>query len=185
MNGSLSPERIKEIEAAVNGTFAKIVPFVRDTNLTEDIVEKYVPGLIIREPGYTDVSHKISGMATTHRYFILSNHMVDFAEYDKGTNWGFCCAKRNARYKVLGTHRTNGKTAIFLIHLPEDDALCKIIQESNISLEKNILEKAIVHFERTYALPPIPELTSKEWLARCLLPLGLDNNGILFPVEKD
>lgn len=185
MNDSLSPERIKEIEAAVNGTFAKIVPFVRDTNLTEAIVQKYVPGLVIREPGYTDVSHKIAGMVATHRYFILSNHMVDFAEYDEDTNWGLCCANRNARYKVLGTHRTNGKTAIFLIHLPEDGALWKIIQEANFSLEKNILEKAIAHFEHTYALPPVPELTTKEWLDRCLLPLGLDDDGVLFPVEED
>ncbi|MBE6995767.1 MAG: hypothetical protein E7429_03415 [Ruminococcaceae bacterium] len=185
MKNNLSSERIKEIEQAFNATFAKLIPFVRDTNLDEDCAEKYIPGLVIREPGYTDVSYKIGGMVTSHRYFILSNHMADFAEFDKDTNWGLCVAKRDAIYKVLGTHSIGGKMAIFLIHLPEETNLWKIIKESSVSLETNLLEKAIVQFERTYNLPPIFELTTKEWLERCAAPLGIDDAGNLFPLEVD
>lgn len=183
MQSNLSSERIKEIEQAVNATFSKLIPFIRDTNLNEDCAEKYIPGLVIREPGYTDVSYKIGGMVTSHRYFIFSNHMADFAEFDKDTNWGLCVAKRDAIYKVLGTHSIDGKMAIFLVHLPEETHLWKIIKEASFSLETRLLEKAILQFEHTYNAPPVTELTTKEWLERCNAPLGIDNTGNLFSLE--
>lgn len=185
MPKDLSPERIKEIEQAFNATFAKLAPFVRDANLEAGFADKYIPGMVIREPSFTDVSYKIGGMVASHRYFILSNHMADLAEYDKDTNWGLCIAQRNSRYKVLGTHSVNGKTGIFLVHLPYENNLWKIINEASISMEASLLEKSIRLFERTYNAPPIPELTTKEWLERCAYPLGFDNAGKPFPLEVD
>ena len=56
-------------------------------------------------------------------------------------------------------------------------------KKASFSLETRLLEKAILQFERTYNLPPITELTAKEWLERCNAPLGIDNAGNLFSLE--
>jgi len=182
MDNALFADRKKEIEHAVNGTYTHICPFVRDTNLPSGIVEKYVPGTIIREPGYTDVSHKIGGMVTSHRYFILSNHMADLVEFDRDTNWGLCCANRDARYKVLGTHFFDGKYGIFLLHLLDDESW-KIWIDASISLDSSLFEKAVEQFKKTCQLPPVPELATEAWLERCIAPLGIDNEGNFFSLD--
>jgi hypothetical protein len=40
------------MEEAINRTLPGLTMFVRDVNLPEDIAEKYVPGLIIREKAF-------------------------------------------------------------------------------------------------------------------------------------
>jgi len=183
MQNDLSSEYKEEIEQEINATFGNLISFARDTDLEVGLAKKYIPGLIIREPGYTDVSYKIGGMVTSHRYFILSNYMKDFSAFDKESKWGLCVATPNARYKVLGTYSIGGKTAIFLLHLPEDGDLWKIVKESSILLETVLLKKAVLQFKYTYNLPSVPELTTEEWLNRCAKPLGIDDNGDFFALE--
>ena len=121
------------------------------------------------------------GMITTHRYIILSNHMIDLTDYDKDTNWGWCIAQRNGHFKVLGTNVYKGKTGIFLMHLPDDEDWM-LFQKYTFSLEQDLMERAVQRFVEKCQAPPVPELTRPEWLRRCEIPLGIDANGNFTPL---
>jgi hypothetical protein len=75
--------------------------FVRDVNLTPDLISKYRVGDIIRVKHFIDASCRIQGMVTNTRYQILSNHMADFREFEEGTNWGLFVGQTNSRFKVI------------------------------------------------------------------------------------
>ena len=64
--------------------------FVRDVILTDDIANKYQPNTIIREKAFIDASCRVMGMITSHRFGILSNHMININNIEKETEWGLC-----------------------------------------------------------------------------------------------
>lgn len=138
--------------------------------------------MIIREKAFTDASCRVMGMATTHRYLILSNHMPSLAQFEHGTNWGLCVAQKDSLFKVLGQHTYKDKRAIILLHLPNDDTW-KLFKNVNISMEQQLLEMAIQQFEEKCELPPVPELATPQWLDRCKFPVGMSDNGELFELE--
>lgn len=156
--------------------------FVRDVNLAPGLAEKYTEGLILCEKGFADASCRVMGMVTTHRYAILSNHMADLREYEHGTDWGLCVAQRDSHFKVLGQATHNGKTAIFLLHLPDDETW-KLFQNVEINTDKDILTTCIERFKSKCDEPPISELATEAWMERCVYPIGMDENGKLFDLE--
>ena len=90
-----------EFNNVINRTLSGLQMFVRDVNLPEEIASKYKAGMLIHELGYTDASHRVCGMVTSHRFMILSNHMADLASFEQGTNWGLCVAQKGAHFLVL------------------------------------------------------------------------------------
>ena len=90
-------------------------------------------------------------------------------------------ANRDSHFNVLGCHCFNQQTAIILLHLPDDERW-KLFEKVHLSLEEDILNRAIYSFETKIQLPPIPELTTNDWLKRCEFPLGVDNNGEPWPL---
>lgn len=170
---------IQQLQTVINQTYPGIAMLVRDVNLPDSIVNKYIPGMIICEKAFTDASCRVMGMVTTHRYIILSNHMVSLAQFEHGTNWGLCVAKRDSHFKVLGKHTYRGKCAIILLHLPDDDTW-EIFKNVNITMDQQLLEMAIQRFEMKCELPPAPELATPQWLDRCKFPIGMSDNGKLW-----
>jgi len=179
--GATSQFNIEEIQQAINDIFPGLSIFARDSNLSSKTENFYKKNTIIREKAFVDASYRVQGMVTTHRYMILSNHMKDLSSYEHGTNWGLCIANRDSHFKVLGCHCFNQRTAIILLHLPDDDRW-KLFEKVHLSLEEDILNRAIYSFETKTQLPPIPELTTNDWLKRCEFPLGVDNNGEPWPL---
>ena len=169
-------------EQVINRTYPGLTMFVRDVNLAPGLAEKYTDGLILCEKGFTDASCRVMGMATTHRYAILSNHMADLREYEHGTNWGLCVAQRDSHFKVLGQATHNGKTAIFLLHLPDDETWT-LFQNVVINTDKDIVASCVERFKSKCDEPPIPELATEAWMERCVYPIGMDENGKLFDLE--
>ena len=157
--------------------------YARDVNLPEDVAAAYLPGLIIKELGFTDASRRVLGMVTSHRFAILSNRMKDISKYEHGTNWGLCVANAGAYYKVLDVYTYNGHTQILLFHLPYDDrwALFKDIKltVNGQDLETMLVADCRARFENKVQQNPVPELATKEWLARCAWPLGMDGSGAI------
>ncbi|MBR2894893.1 MAG: hypothetical protein IKC03_04445 [Oscillospiraceae bacterium] len=178
-NGSFDAEVAQEV---ANKTYPGLAIYVRDVNLSDEFADKYVPGLIIREKAFVDASDRVMGMITTHRYLILSNHMAHLAEFEQGTNWGLCVANRDSHFKVLGKHTYRGKTAIVLLHLPDDESW-KIYKNCRFSTDDSAYETAIKRFEAKCEMPPVAELTTPEWLERCEFPVGMDSRGNLWEIE--
>jgi hypothetical protein len=169
------------IARVVQQTYSGLQIFVRDVNLPPNLAEQYKAGLMIREPGIVDASQRIGGMATTHRFAILSNHMKSLEAFDF-ENRGLCVANMDSYFKVMGTHSARGKTFILLLHLPEGDAW-KVFQHIRVNLEDTMKAESIERLEEKLDEAVIAELADEEWLERCAHPVGMDNQGEFFPLE--
>ena len=124
----------KELDKAINDYMSEIDMYVRDVNLLPEHAEKYKPGMIIMERGFTDASSRIGGMVTSHRFTILSNHMFDLSEHEHGTNGVSFVADHNGRFKVLDVYEYRDKT-ILLLHLP-DNHRWKLFKDAKISVNE-------------------------------------------------
>lgn len=172
----------EQFQALANRIYPGITMYARDVNLNPELARKYVPGQIIWEKTFTDASSRFMGMITSHRYVILSNHMKDLSPFEHGTNWGLHVAGRDSHFKVLGQHTCGDKTGIFLLHLPDDESW-KLWRQAEFSIDGELYQKAVQRFAAKCGEPPVPELTTRQWLDRCAFPLGMSDSGIFWPLE--
>lgn len=176
------------LEDAINTTYPGVTLFARDVDLAPELASKYSVGLVIRERGYTDATPRLGGMVTTHRFVILSNHLADFdallgANRDPQTpDWRLHVGARDSHFKVLGQHMVEGKTLIFLLHLPDDERW-RLLAGVVLDLDERLLADAVGRMEARLQQAPIPEVTSDHWLDRCRFPLGMSEDGELFPLD--
>jgi hypothetical protein len=173
---------VKQYENAYNRIFPGLQMFVRDTFLEEKTENKYEIGKILREPTFCDVSCRVGGMITTHRYAILSNHFIDFSAFEHGTNWGLFVCRRDSHFKILDIFKLNGKTQISLLHLDDDWELFKNV---NSNVEEDIIKMSRERFQNKNTMPPIPELATKTWLERLVYPIGIDKYNEFFPLTGE
>ena len=173
---------VKLFEDTINEILPGLTVYVRDVNLPKELEDKYIPDTIILERGFTDVSSRVMGMKTTHRFAILSNHMRDFSPYEHGTNWGLFVANSSSHFLVLDKYEYHGKTQIMLLHLPNDKRW-KLFQNVKVNVLDNIIKDTRQRFENKCEKEIIPELATEEWLDRCSTPLGMDDNGNLFDLD--
>ena len=176
------PKYVEALQSAVNKIYPGLTMFVRDVDLPARVAGAYTPGMILRDAGFVDASNRVMGMVTSHRFAILSNHMTDLRQFEQGTNWGLHVANPNSRFKVLGSHTCGEKTAIFLLHLPNDDSWT-LFRNTVIDMDKKVLADSIRRFEAKCNLEPVPELATEQWRERCRFPVGMDDSGKPFPVE--
>jgi len=171
---------IEAFENACNRIFPGAYTLVRDVNLPEATAAKYKIGMIIREPAFCDATYKVGGMVTTHRYAICTNHHLDTtALVEKGEMWGLCICQKDSRYKVLDIYTFENKTQILLLHLDED---WQLFQNIHFNILDDLVKKSRERFENKCTLPPIPEVTTPEWLDRCASPVGIDDKNEFFPL---
>lgn len=181
---ALTAEQTRALQEVLNRTYPGLAMLVRDVDLTYEQASKYKTGMIIREKAHVDATRRVMGMVTSHRYAILSNHMLEptSKELEYAANWGLRVANKNSHFKVLGVHTYQGKTVIFLLHLPDDDSW-KLFINTVIDTDEALIRKCIARFEAKCLLSPVPELATQEWLDRCRFPIGMDNDGNLFELE--
>lgn len=172
----------KAMEEIMNMTYPGLTMLYRDVNLGV-LGSRYKEGMIIREKGFVDASKRGSGIITTHRFAILSNHFMDVAEYEQLTNWGLCIIQRDSHFKILDVYRVNGKTQITLLHLPE--LYWWFFENVKIGIDQQVVKFARKRLEECLVTNPVSELTSENWLERCSFPLGMDDQGNLFPLSED
>lgn len=172
----VNQERLQEI---ANKTYPGLAMYARDVNLSSKLENIYKPGMIIHERGITDATDRFMGMVTTHRYVILSNHMADLSSFEHGTNWSLHVANKDSHFKVLGIDKFDDKTAIFLLHLPDDEDW-KLWKTMAFSVDEQLYQMAIERFKEKCNAEIIPELAKQDWLDRCAFPLGMDDQGNLF-----
>ncbi|WP_165062080.1 hypothetical protein [Adlercreutzia sp. ZJ154] len=169
----------EELENALNDMLPGLANHARDVNLDPAIAALYKPGMIIRDKAFVDASERVGGMATTHRFAIFSNHMVDLSEYEHGTNWGLCVATPESRFKVIDIYECEGKTQIALLHLLDDERW-RIFANAEFRMPGLDVGDIRARFEMRCSQEPIPELATEEWLDRCSYPVGLNPSGGLY-----
>jgi hypothetical protein len=170
----------KRYEDAFNRIFPGLQMFVRDTNLSENVMEKYKVGIILRDPTFVDTSCRVGGMVTSHRYSILSNHYININEYEHGTNWGLCICQRDSHFKILDIYVLNNKTQIVLLHLDDD---WELFQNITSNVEEDMIKNCRERFKIRLNEEPIPELTTKDWFDRLVYPIGINNENEYFSLK--
>ncbi len=175
-------DKLEKIEEILNMTFPGLSMLYRDANLGA-LGDLYSAGLIIRERGFTDASNRGGNLVTTHRFAILSNHYLDAASFEHGTHWGLCIMERGSYYKVLDVYHQQEKTQITLLHLPGQH--WQFFENISTNLDEQVVETARKRFDEHLSTVPIAELAQDDWLQRCRFPLGMDDNGALFPLMEN
>ena len=170
-NDRQSPE-YRVIESTLSGSSR----YVRDADLPERLAEKYKIGQILTERAFVDASSRIGGMATTHRYLILSQYMADLSGFEDETNWGMHVAKRGSKFKVLDIFTVDGKTQILLLQLPE---AFESVFENRTDVEEEFISRERENFKNDLKKDVIDDLTG-EWLERCEFPIGMSDEGEFF-----
>jgi len=174
----------KILEDAFNRIIPDLQMFVRDVNLPPHIAAKYQTDMILQERTFCDASDRVGGMIMSHRFAILSNHhCLKVSQYTDDHNWGLRVCQRDSFFKVIDIYEYAGRTQITLLHLRDED--WHLFQNVDCNVFDDIVAMCRERFEQKCLLNPIPELATREWLERCVKPIGMDSKTFEFyPFEK-
>jgi hypothetical protein len=174
----------KILKQFVQKTYTGLDLYIRYIYLPEFIAEKYTQGLIIRDPREIDTSHIIAGMKTSHRFAILSNHMIPLHDLELISRALYIAAP-GSRFKVIGQHTHQDKTFIILLHLLDDPDLWRFFAHIKINIDDTLFKDCIQHLSAQCAEPVFPALSDDDWLKRCASPLGINDDAEFFPLEEE
>lgn len=173
------PEALR-MEAQIGVMPERIDVYCRDTNLAEQSLAKYRPGLIFREPTLCDASQHFGGFAARHRYLLLSctaRHLdALFGGLSGSPGTGLSVWQPGSLWKVMAVHQNNDHTQITLFKIPPV-ALHAFNAQALTPLEQGLTEKADEFFQRALAQEPVPACATPEWLERLQHPLGINDDG--------
>ncbi|CAD0001115.1 hypothetical protein [Flavobacterium chungangense] len=169
----------KRIKETLDETFSDLKLFYRDTNLTDTLIENYKVGQIIKEKGFTDMTSIGSGLSGNLRYLIASANAKDISKFNPDSSKiGHFLLDEISFFKVLYIQKSENKTQIFLLHIP-DNAL-SLFKNSTSNIEEEIIEKAKQKFNAKINSPLIPELQTENWKERTKSPIGMNDLGEMF-----
>jgi uncharacterized protein (UPF0297 family) len=168
--------RIKEI---LDETFSDLKLFYRDTDLADDLIEKYKVGQIIKEKGFTDMTSIVGGLSGNCRYLIASANAKDLSKFNRDSaKIGHFLLDEIAFFKVLDIHKINNKTQVLLLHIPDNSL--SLFKNSFITIEEEIKEKARQKFSFQINAPLVPELQTENWKEKTESPIGMNDRGEMF-----
>lgn len=75
--------------------------FYRDSDLSDELLDKYQVGMVIRERAYIDASCYPGGLLAKHRYLIATNKAVPIFLLEPKDDTGLVVLPRDSHFKVL------------------------------------------------------------------------------------
>jgi len=170
-----------ELDRLLGLTFNNLSFFYRDNNLSDELIEKYRRGLIIREFGFTDASYLAGGLAAKNRFLIATAQAKDLSQMPPLIPaQGLVVVNRSSFFKVLDTEERDEHTQIVLLHIPEELSEFFDSGEELSEIEQQIVAAARADFEKSLNEDAVLELTQPEWLDRTVSPLGMSDGGEFF-----
>lgn len=152
----------------------------RDTSLSETMIAKYSPGMIIMERGFVDSSSYGGGIATNLRYLIISSQNKSMPSIFQ--DFGLCTISNGSYFKVIDVFSNNGKTQVTLLHIPQKAV--NFFASCTTNYEEFIVEQSRENFLGKMELAVVPELEDAEWIERVKHPLGMDDDGNFFELTN-
>jgi hypothetical protein len=169
----------EELQALMNATFSGLALFCRDADLDDKLIDRYRPGQILMERGLTDMSYKIGGLRKNCRFLIASARGKDLSMFSpEATQNGHILLPSKSFFKVLDVHRSQGKTQILLLNVPEEGA--GFFAKAKINLEEQIVERGRESFTENLSAAPVAALQNEEWINRTSFPVGMSDDGAFF-----
>jgi CHAT domain-containing protein/tetratricopeptide (TPR) repeat protein len=160
----------------LNATFDACGAFVRDTTMSDALVERYIPGLLLREPTFCDASARLGGFVAPHRCLIFSSDARSLPYFEPASSWGLCLWLPNRRLKVIDKVTADGLTQFTLLEIPERLLPWFAANEPN-QIEETFAAHGRELFGQFRNAAPVPELDSDAWRQRLTFPVGVDDQG--------
>ena len=177
----------EQIEEIVNWTLSGLTMYYRDTQLLDEVIEKYQIGQIFRSQTFVDVSDFAGKPTKSCRFIIASNKAAPLYQINPDTErWKLHTINANSYFKVLDIYKKHNQTQLFLLHIPAKgidffrNTVLKIGEEN---LEEQIIKKSRISLDQKMEMDIIPELEEKSWLERTNFPIGLDIKNKLFSLN--
>lgn len=169
----------KRIKETLDETFSDLKLFYRDTNLTDNLIEKYKVGQIIKEKGFTDMTSMGGGLSGNFRYLIASANAKDLSKFNPDSaKIGHFLLDEITFFKVLDIQKIENKTQVFLLQIPDNSL--SLFKNSTSNIEEEITEKARQKFISKINALLIPELQTENWKEKTKLPIGMNDLGEMF-----
>lgn len=172
-------------EAYVNWAYPGATLYYKDCELSAKVRNQFSVGKILRNGYMLDMSSRGGGMSSRFntRFLIASSKAAKLYELNPdNTKYGHCCLNIDSYLKVLDVYEWNGKTQLFLLHIPSKGV--DFFRRATTNLDTGIIAKAREGFEQKLAMEPIPELLEKFWVDRVDFPVGMDGYNKFYPMSE-
>lgn len=187
MTNDQNNKPLERIEEIVNWTLPGMTMYYRDSNLSQEIIDKYEVRKIFRSQTFVDVSNYAGKPTTNCRFIFASSKAAPLFQINPATKkWGFHSINCNSYFKVLDVYKKEGVTQIFLIHIPYkgiDFFSRTVLRLGEQNIEEEIIGKAQKSLNQKLQSEIPPVLNEKEWIHRTSFPIGLDNKNEFFSLE--
>lgn len=173
-----------QIDEIINWTLPGLTMYYRDSNLTENEIEKYSVGQIFRSQTFVDVSGIAGKLTKNCRFIFASSKAAPLYQMNPNTEkWKLHTINANSYFKVLDIYKKGDKTQVFLLHLPAnciDFFRNMVLMLKGDNLEEQIIEKSRISLDQKMEMQVIPELEEHDWVQRTSFPIGLNTMGNFF-----
>jgi tetratricopeptide (TPR) repeat protein len=164
----------------VNATFYECPAFFRDTTLPDEVMRRYRPGMLLREPTFCDAAVNQGGFVAPHRYVIFSSNARSLRGLSPD-GWGLCLWPRGRMFKVIDQMEADGRAQVTLLEIPDHLVFAFLDAEPN-RIEVAFTKHGRMLFGQLRDAAPVLDLDTDEWRDRLVYPIGLSDTGNFFPL---
>lgn len=156
---------------------------VRDTELSDQVFNRYVPGLIVQEPTFlTGSADARAGLAAPVRFALLSPSLRLLGDLSPHAGARPCMCPAGMHWKVMGRTTVDDlqRSLIVLLQVPPEQAY---LFDSLIftNAEAGVYHSVKEGFLATLAADPNPACQQPEWLEQVRDPVGFSASGACGP----
>lgn len=186
----------KFLEDCINWVMPGLQFFYRDTDAIDNAAKIYKVGETIRAGFFIDVTTKLLKPIHKTRYLIASAHVAplymieDLVEKNPAlAEWNLCTLHYNSYFKVVDVYEKEGVTQVMLLHIPESMAR---LMGGSLGIEfvddalggnKSFASMGRASLDEKMQMEVHPRSLDEKWCERMEAPVGLTNEGTLFPLE--
>ncbi len=187
MTNDQNSKPLERIEEIVNWTLPGMTMYYRDSNLSQEVIDRYEVKKIFRSQTFVDVSNYAGKPTTNCRFIFASSKAAPLYKINPATEkWGLHSINCNSYFKILDVYKKENVTQIFLIHIPYkgiDFFSRTVLKLGEQNIEEQIIGKAKDSLNQKLQSEIPSALNEKEWIDRTNFPIGLDNNNEFFTLE--
>lgn len=173
----------KNKEAIINWTYPGATLYYKDCDLEPSILEKFIKDKFIRNGYFLDVSSRGGGIKFNTRFLIASSKAAElYTVNPDNERFGHCCININSYFKILDVYQLEGKTQIFLLHIPANGL--NYFESVSSNLDEEFIKKARQSFDNKIHMEPISDLLDPFWIERTNFPVGMDGYNRFYPLTS-
>jgi len=171
-----------QMEAIINWILPGLTVFYRDVDLPATRAQQYTPHSVLHERAFLDVSPLAGKPLTNCRFVIASSKAAPMykhaAHLEPMKAHVINCG---SYFYVLDRTARNDCEQVVLLHIPM--TAVSMFETSSVRFDQ-VLHTISQLRDAKWEVEPIKALQSKAWRDRVTDPVGMDENGAFFPLER-